>query len=215
MLAARRRRGAQLPIAGDGVEQLVVDDRHQNVVQLILQGAEFRAHGGAAGGKGEAFGHRRLDGIDVGRERGAAFADAAVPLVLALKLRKLALERLALGFHACGGGLERLGSLGGDEARRRRHQHPGALRDAECGRHLRHPFVDAALGVADLVEGEPADQARGQREGSGRADAGVELGGDAEPACRDALEQVHLGHGARSVGAPCGRRFIAVPLRGW
>ena len=83
-----------------------------------------------------------------------------------------------------------LGVFGGGQAGRGGHQGATVLGNLEGGGHLRNAqVVDLVLGIADPVEGKPANQAGGDGQHNGAADAQVKLGRQAEPAVQRTLQK--------------------------
>ena len=68
MLAGRRRRPAELAVAGHGVEQLVVDQRNQVFDQPAAQRRHFPEPRLVPFGQFEAPSHRSLDFLDIGHQ---------------------------------------------------------------------------------------------------------------------------------------------------
>ena len=182
----RTRRRAERPVTGHRVEQLIVDDGHQDGRQPRPQVIEFLPYPRAAVGKIEALGNGTLERLDVGDQRVRPLAHAAVLFALTHQLGQPPLEHdlfpIEFGRHHT----ELLAGRRGGQPRGRRHQRRALPGHAERRRHAGNAvLVHAVLGVAEAVERPPGHQARDQREGHGDADAGVELYRDPVPARRE------------------------------
>ena len=140
----------------------------------------------------KALGHRILNRVDVGDEGVAAGAnprEAFLGCALLGQGRQLLFKIVPLG-----------GDFGGDlgkgHLRLGRHQARGCrgegatlLGDRKSGGYLWDgPLVYLPLGIADLVEGKPSHQARDHGEDHGRADAHVQMKGDAVTSCEHAFQ---------------------------
>ena len=197
MLAGRRRRLAELAIAGHGVEQLIVDQRNQAADQPAAQRRHFPEPRLVSFGQFEAHGHRGFDRLDIGHQGFAAPAQG-------FGARRIALgagQRLELRFEgppvvgdAAGDPGQLAGRGGGGQARRGGDQRAALLGDGECSGHFRYAaLVHPALYVADAVEGNPPDQAGDDREEDGAPDPEVELSRQASG------KESHRAAGSRSV----------------
>ena len=79
--------------------------------------------------------------------------------------------------------------IGRYQARGCRGEGAALLGNRKSDGYLRDgPLVYLPLGIADLVEGKPSHQARDHGEGHGRADAHVEMKGDAVPGGEQAFQ---------------------------
>ena len=197
MLAGRRRRPAELAVAGHGVEQLIVDQRNQAADQPAAQRRHFPEPRLVPFGQFEASGHRGLDRLDIGHQgltapaqrfgaRGIAF-DAGQRL-------ELRFEGPPVVGNAASDPGQLAGRGGGGQARRGGDQRAALLGDGERSGHFRYAaLVHPALHVADAVEGNPADQAGHDREEDGAPDPEVELSRQASG------KESHRAAGSRSV----------------
>ena len=183
---ARRRLLAEFPIAGHGVEQLVVDSGNQGIGELMLQHRNFSSERFAALGQREALGDRALDGSDV-RDQSAALSANALQArrvrASPRQDRQLCFEGPPILGDARGDAGEVFRCRRGRQPRRGSHQSAALLRHAEGRRHLRNAaFVHPALDVTNPIEGEPADQTRDDGERDRAANRQIELRREPEAA---------------------------------
>ena len=81
---------------------------------------------------------------------------------------------------------------GGDQAWGCRYQGADLACDSEGSRHFRDAvLVDAVLGIAHPIEGEPADQACRQGDGHSPADPDIQLHSQPDSSFAQALQPVH------------------------
>ena len=153
----RRRAPRQGAVAGDGVEELIVDGRQQDVArELGLQQPHLVRHALPSGRQPQPLRHGRLDGVDVVVQLLAAVLDAVVAGVFVAQGAQFLLELAAVRVDVRLGVGERFLGACRHQARGGVDQRAGALGDAEGGGHLRHAaFVHAPLRLAHAIEREP------------------------------------------------------------